>query len=466
MSTPKKKPQRSSSDPLPFVQVDRAVRPRVALLAAEMKVTTQHALGSLVEFWDLCGAPRDLEAILERTPPGEDPAVVLTEEDLILRWRLASGQEVAALVLARLGLVEELEALPQPTPSATRGPVLRTFRVRGMSRYFEPILARLTARRAAQAGGRASAAARREALGTAQPMGRWPSSARSEGSSGSASDDLGATSDATQALSKPEPEPTPNGVGAVPNPRGQRSEVRGLSSSVYVGEAYLRPGAGLARDRLLGVKDPPPSPPPAGPGEALADASPAERHQALEAPDSARVEDWTAEELWAWCQVARRDSLGLLVEKRPDARALRRWWGEARAVATPSQLREAFKAFARDSYWGKPERAPAAPWGGFQSQWARFLPAAPPPSAPAAPARVCEVCGEPAALERLGGEVWGVALCSSCSSAWSAEVPPRERPEGFDWKAATAAWVESRRGESALMNAARAILAQPAGGGR
>lgn len=161
--------RQASSDPLPYVQVDRAVKPKAALLAGTMGVSVQHALGSLVEWWDLCGDPRELEAVVHATPPGREPSVVLTEADVVLRFRLASGHEVRPEVLARLGLVEPIEA--------------GTYRVRGMSRYFAPIVSRLVARRAAAAGGRASVEARRAASGTAQPR-----SARRSGSGSAAAE--------------------------------------------------------------------------------------------------------------------------------------------------------------------------------------------------------------------------------------------------------------------------------------
>lgn len=160
--------RQASSDPLPYVQVDRAVRAKAALLAGTMGVTVQHALGSLVEWWDLCGDPRELESIVLATPPGQEPAVVLADADLVLRFRLASGHEVRPEVLTRLGLAEALES--------------GTYRVRGMSRYFAPIVARLVARRKGAAGGKASAEARRQAGGTAQPR----SSRRSGSGSASA----------------------------------------------------------------------------------------------------------------------------------------------------------------------------------------------------------------------------------------------------------------------------------------
>ena len=135
------------SDPLPYVQVDRAVKPKAALLANALGVTTQHALGSLVEWWELCGDPRELEAIVQATPAGEKPAVVLEAADAALRFQLASGKELEPLTLVRLGLLE-------PRPEGR-------FRVRGMSRYFAPIKHRIQARLAAKAGGLARAGAPR-----------------------------------------------------------------------------------------------------------------------------------------------------------------------------------------------------------------------------------------------------------------------------------------------------------------
>jgi hypothetical protein len=146
--------RQDNSDPLPFVQVDRAVDPSSTLLAGHMKVSPQHALGSLIGFWKLCGDPRELERIVESTPTGAEPAVVLSAEDVALRFQLASDHRVEPVVLARLGILEEL-------PSG--------FRVRGMSRFFDTIEARLQARKAAALGGKASAASRKASTGSAQP---------------------------------------------------------------------------------------------------------------------------------------------------------------------------------------------------------------------------------------------------------------------------------------------------------
>lgn len=138
--------RQSSSDPLPYVQVDRAVKPKAGLLADTLGVSRQHALGSLIEFWELCGDPRELEAIVLASPDAERHAVVLSGEECAARFRLASGRDLDASVLVRLGLLEQ-------RPDG--------FRVRGMSRYFEPVRKRLQARLAASAGGKARAGAPR-----------------------------------------------------------------------------------------------------------------------------------------------------------------------------------------------------------------------------------------------------------------------------------------------------------------
>ncbi len=144
-----------SSDPLPWVKVDRAVKPKAVLLAGLQKSTYQHALGSLVEFWELCADPRELEEIIAKTPEGVEPEVVLPKEELEARFQLASGYDVKAEQLARLGLAE---------PKGDGG-----WRVRGMSRRFEPIEKRKVNRNNASKGGKASAEARKKRHGTAQP---------------------------------------------------------------------------------------------------------------------------------------------------------------------------------------------------------------------------------------------------------------------------------------------------------
>lgn len=142
--------EQANSDPLPYTQVDRAVKPKATLLAAMIKSTTQHALGSLVEFWDLNGDPRELEKLVT----AGKRAVVLQADEVRRRFRLASGHDVDPDDLNSLGLLER-------TPEG--------YRVRGMSRYFAPVERRIQARLAASIGGKASAEARKAAAGTAQP---------------------------------------------------------------------------------------------------------------------------------------------------------------------------------------------------------------------------------------------------------------------------------------------------------
>ncbi len=209
--------KQSSSDPLPWTQIDRAVKPKAAMLADALGVSRQHALGSLVEFWDLCGDPRDLEAIVSATPADEEPQVVLEASVVELRFKLASGRETTAATLEGVKLLEPLED--------------GRFRVRGMSRYFAPIEKRLKARRSAALGGKASAAARLEATGTAQPAGGRGFG----GGSVVASESLKRLASETEASTEAEPkrEPKRNGSDseAEPKPRGQRSEVRDVKDA-------------------------------------------------------------------------------------------------------------------------------------------------------------------------------------------------------------------------------------------
>ncbi len=197
-----------NSDPLPFTQLDRAVKPRAATLSTMVGVTYQHALGSLAEFWEACGDPRELERLLRQ---GKDE-VVLSREEVAGRLEIAFGRPVNVDSCRMLGL---LEARPDG------------FRVRGMSRYFAPIRARLVAREKGSAGGKASAAARKERDGTAQPR-------------------SGASSTPAQAPAQAEPEagPNPNAFRseAVPKPPeasdiGHRSSLKTTSSTPVDGPA-------------------------------------------------------------------------------------------------------------------------------------------------------------------------------------------------------------------------------------
>lgn len=141
----------NDSDPLPFMQLDRSAKAKAAMLAGATDLTFQHALGSLISFWDMNGDPREIERLLD----AGETAIVLDGPELALRFKIASGKDVDPSVIARCGFAE---------------PVGDKYRVRGMSRFFEPIQKRRQARSAASAGGKASVEARRAKTGSARPQ--------------------------------------------------------------------------------------------------------------------------------------------------------------------------------------------------------------------------------------------------------------------------------------------------------
>lgn len=304
--------RQSSSDPLPYVQVDRAVEPTAALLAGHMKVTPQHAIGSLVGFWKLCGDPRELERIVETTAAGQEPEVVLTADDVALRFQLASDCRVEPVVLARLGLLEE------------RGD--GRFRVRGMSRFFEPVVRRLVKRSIGKVGGKASAEARRAASGTSQPL-----AVRSE----LASD--GASAVVKQARSNAEAAPKQDRSTAEHS--GQRSAVSGQQSSQEE-EA----------------------PPPRQPVVAAFEIVP---------PNLEAIDNWTKEDFWKAAELTRR-AAGFPPQMWPSPVDLSRWWSAAQQVADTRTLADAFVRFTESKHWRGAE--PPCPWRAFAKQFLDFLP--------------------------------------------------------------------------------------------
>lgn len=184
-----------SSDPLPFTQVDRAVKAKAAVLASAIGINYQQALGSLIEFWDLNGDPREIEKLVAN----DVHEVVLDGREVALRFKIASGQDVDVQVLTRTGFLE---------------PIGDRFRVRGMSRYFKPVEKRIMRRKLGSIAGLASAESRKTKYGSAQP----------------------GVVLVDQIPTKPEPnlEPTPNQTRTKPEPnaepkgnledRGQRTE--------------------------------------------------------------------------------------------------------------------------------------------------------------------------------------------------------------------------------------------------
>lgn len=140
------------SDLLPFSTIHRAAKAKAPMLGQLMGTNAQHAIGCLVSFWDLCGDPRDIEKLVMAGVR----EVWLTSEELVRRWRLVSGAIIDPEALVVLGFAEQ-------SPGDDR------YRVRGMSRYFEPVEKRLAFREEQSRKGKASAAKRLAATGSAQP---------------------------------------------------------------------------------------------------------------------------------------------------------------------------------------------------------------------------------------------------------------------------------------------------------
>lgn len=302
--------EQSNGDLLPYREVDRALKPKLPLLAGLMGVSTQHALGSLLEFWDLCADRRELERIAtEALTRGEQPELVLAKDDVELRFELASGRKVEPVKLVMLGFLEPRDA--------------GFFRVRGMSRDFKPILKTLRNRDNAAKGGRKSAETRAASHGTAQPRGGKGFKTASEAGSGVA-----------QATSEAQPKREPKRIGsddrsateAEPNSSGQRSAVSDTSSS------YDDDG------------------PAAPPSPSLAVGFWERFQQTRVGLGWAREETPAPEELDAFLeQVA-----GQLSDTVEGARAA---------------LEVASRGYAKDRYWL--ERA--LPWAGFVQQWHRHV---------------------------------------------------------------------------------------------
>lgn len=315
--------RQDNSDPLPYVQVDRAVKPKAVLLANALGVSTQHALGSLVEWWELCGDPRELETIVAVTKEGERPAVVLDGSDASLRFKLASGKDVEPVVLVRLGLLE---------------PLKEGYRVRGMSRYFEPIQKRIRAREVARLGGLASASSRLKSTGSAQPVGGKGFEGRS---------DAGSTVSQAEPNRQPKRNRTDNGTEteptteAEPKPSGQRSAVSGHRPL----EEEASPSSQTAKPPIQFDLTPPD----------------------LDKP----LEEWTREDFWRWAECRRRKA-GLPQERWPHNAKLRDWWQEARPAAEVAVLQETYLRFGDAPHWQAAK--PPLPFNGFMSQWADFLP--------------------------------------------------------------------------------------------
>ncbi len=138
------------------------MKTKAASLASVLGVSNQHAMGTLVEFWELCGDPRVLEALVARG----QTEVVLERDEIVRKFKIASGGKlIDPADLETLGLLEARSE--------------SAFRVRGMSRYFAPIERRLSARAGGLAGGRTRATGARDSGGKFSAA--HPNNARVEG---------------------------------------------------------------------------------------------------------------------------------------------------------------------------------------------------------------------------------------------------------------------------------------------
>jgi hypothetical protein len=292
----------SDSDPMPYGQVDRAVKQTAAMIGERLGVTFQHALGGLVQFWELNGDPRELEALLEL---GKQE-VVLPREQVARRFTLAMAVDTARIDPDDL---HELRIVERRSDG---------YRVRGMSRYFKPLVGRVAKRLAGRAGGLASAEARVKKHGSAQPS-------RSGAASGPAS--VGASESASGDASsrRSTPEAAPNTAVS-----GQRSAVS---------------------------------------GQPLETAPPSPIGIAIVAPDTPRA-TWLSYDFWRWAQ-SKRIAAGFIAEKPP--RNLDIWWSEVLMTAKGDVDRvcDAFEEFGQSEHW----ESEKFPFRAFMSQWASYAPA-------------------------------------------------------------------------------------------
>jgi len=326
---------RQNSDPLPYIQFDRAAKPKVIDVATLISCTPQHAQGSMMNFWELCGDPREIERLLRE---GKD-AVVLPAEEVASRFEIASGKAVDPRRLASIGLLE----------AQGEG----TFRVRGMSRYFDPIRRRISRLSAAQVAGKASAAARKETLGSAQPR----SGHRSK-------------------VVRTPPERPPNDSRTSFEPSAERSPERPpktaysgqRSADIFKEEEAEAEAPPLPLEILPPVVSKPETPP----DSAGAPLRPEEKRAPLtyEKPTTP-PENWLGPDFFRWAQHVRQIN-GYVAEKWPRGHALEDWF--ATAVSTPNvtvgRLKEGFYAYGDDPHW----KGRNCPFGGFMSQWASFMP--------------------------------------------------------------------------------------------
>ena len=403
--------RQNNSDLLPYREVDRALKPKLPLLAGVMCVTPQHALGSLLEWWDLCADPRELERIAaEALAKNEEPAVVLTADDVAMRFELASGKRVEPIKLVMLGFLEQ------------RGE--NAYRVRGMSRDFKPIVRRLANRDAASKGGKKSAEVRAAAHGTAQP----------QGGKGSKPAPVAASS-AAQATNEAQPNQEPkrdrsesrSASEAERNSSGQRSAVSDTSS---------------LRSEVCGADAPATHAKAPGPEVDLVDAD--------TPPDIADG----ANGFWRRAQETRVE-LGAVRERPPHPRGLGTWWSLALSEVGGDERRlwRAWLLYLEDKHW----RAAGSPWAGWVSQWAQFATRAGATSSTVTgagtSALACTVCGcelvDGARDERCVCGPTGLPLCRADNDRLVEDVGNAVWADGWAQTDAAKKWLAGARGRPA-----------------
>jgi hypothetical protein len=304
----------TSSDPLPFTQLDRTVKAKAAILAGAMGVTSQHAVGSLLVFWDLNGDPRELERLVEQ---GKD-AVVLTGAQAALRFQIASGKETKPELLAEVGFLEPL------------GDDL--YRVRGMSRYFKPIARRLQAKAAASLGGKTtSRKLKRES-------GRFVSETVQEAAGSPAGGAPEQPLQRNPAVTPSEPPSEHQANTSRETKRAPGLEDRDQRSEVISSKEEEPPSS---------PKEVRPVPLPAKPPDPFADAH----------------------AFWAEWQNARHQA-GYVTEKPPPG--LSGWFSEMMLELNGDKPRveATMRAFSRSDYW----RARNLPIHALMRQWREFVP--------------------------------------------------------------------------------------------
>ena len=140
--------QLMASDALSFIQVDRDVSHKAALLAATWRLPFPMALGGLVAFWQSCTDADELRHLVETGKT----SLVLDNNSIVRRFQTL-GIDINPQHLADYGFLEPAEG---------------GWRVRGISRYLESIRKSIQAQAAGQIGGKRSSSLKRNSSETTE----------------------------------------------------------------------------------------------------------------------------------------------------------------------------------------------------------------------------------------------------------------------------------------------------------